>query len=155
MKLDELYRQIQPRIYAYFFARTLNREAAEDLTHEAFYQAMKSMSSFSGRSSVQTWIFTIARHVLSKYYRSKSYGQSLASKLEQEQNQQKAGSNAAEELVIRKEEQKKLLDAIHQLDELSREIIILRIYGELSFKEIGELTGKSENMPELPFTVQS
>ena len=61
------------------------------------------------------------------------------------------GSHTPEEEVLKKEEQWNLIQRINQLDELTREIVTLRVYGELSFKEIGMLVDKSENFVRVTF----
>ncbi|GIP38456.1 RNA polymerase subunit sigma [Paenibacillus sp. J31TS4] len=147
MELEELYPTIQPRIYAFFYVKTLSREAAEDLTQDVFYEAWKGAASFSGRSTVQTWLFGIAKNKLSHYYRSKRYKADLAARLAPDRSE----SATPEEQVIAKEGEQRLLAAIRELDPVSREIVELRIYGELSFKEIGELVGESENVARVRF----
>lgn len=148
MELEEIYEQIQPRIYAFFYVKTNSKEAAEDLTQEVFYQALKSSSSFSGQSSLQTWMFAIAKNLLSKFYRTKKYREGLTHQLSQEERQRES---SPEHMLIKKEEQVQLLQLIQGLDELSKEVVTLRMYAELSFKEIGEVMGKSENYVRVTF----
>lgn len=62
-----------------------------------------------------------------------------------------ADIQSVEELAEINEETKKLLHHIAQLDEQAREIVLLRIYGELSFMEIAALIGKSENYARVTF----
>ncbi|WP_068777144.1 RNA polymerase sigma factor [Paenibacillus sp. FJAT-26967] len=148
MALEELYRDTQPRMHAFFYIRTGSREAAEDLTQEVFYEAVKGYRSFTGQSTVRTWLFGIAKNKLSNYYRSKKSKENLALKL--------AGEPAAESLtpekqVIQSEQQQRLLAQIDRLDDLSKEIVTLRMYAELSFKEIGQLTGAAENSVRVRF----
>ncbi len=149
MKLEELYREIQPRIYAYFYAKTGMKEAAEDLTHETFYQAMKNHASFGERSSLSTWLFAIAVNVLRKEYRSRRYRRQLAARIEPQEAERRALTT--EQQVLQREQQRLLLDKINSLEENAKEIVILRAYGELSFKEIGELIGQSENYARVTF----
>lgn len=152
MRLEELYADIQPRIYAFFYVKTNNKEVAEDLTHEVFYQAMKSMGSFSGSSSVQTWLFAIAKNQLHKYFRSKRYKENLAQRLSNELSTEiPKDARSPEQELLKKEEQHQIVELISQLDPISKEIVTLRVYGELSFKEIGELIGKSENYTRVTF----
>lgn len=56
-----------------------------------------------------------------------------------------------EEHLLKTEKERRLLEEINRLDETSKEIVTLRIYGELSFKEIGMLTGKTENYARVGF----
>ncbi|WP_261179433.1 RNA polymerase sigma factor [Anaerobacillus sp. CMMVII] len=76
MELEQLYKDIQPNIFAFFYVKTLNKEVSEDLTQEVFYQALKNYGTFSGHSNVKTWVFAIAKNVLKKHYRSKDIAMS-------------------------------------------------------------------------------
>ncbi|WP_077619315.1 RNA polymerase sigma factor [Bacillus sinesaloumensis] len=147
MELEDLYKEIQPRIYAFFFIKTSSKELAEDLTQEVFYEAIKSIHTYSGQSTIQTWLFAIARNRLLKHYRSKKYKNELTEMLKKETGQ----STTPEEEVLNKEVKQNLLVYINRLDDVSKEIVTLRIYGELSFKEIGSLLGKSENFARVTF----
>ena len=84
MELEELYKEVQPRIYAFFFIKTSSKEIAEDLTQEVFYEALKSMHTFSQQSTIQTWLFSIAKNRLLKHYRSKKYKNQLNELLKKE-----------------------------------------------------------------------
>ncbi|WP_062108211.1 RNA polymerase sigma factor [Bacillus niameyensis] len=147
--LEKLYTEIQPKIYAFFYIKTMNQSLAEDLTQDVFYQALKGIHSFSGKSTLKTWVFSIAKNRLKTYYRSKKYMNSLHEKLVLEDPPSLSAS--PEELYISKEEESQFLKRLERLADLPREIMILRLYGELSFKEIGELVNKSENYTRLAF----
>lgn len=147
MSLEKVYSEIQPRIYAFFFVKTANKEIAEDLTQEVFYEAIKGFHTFSGHSSIQTWLFSIARNRLNKYFRKKKYRNKLADLLKSQDQY----SIPLEESYIDKEEKNLLITQINKLDELSKEIITLRIYGELSVKEIAYILGKSESYIRVTF----
>ncbi|CAM4182853.1 RNA polymerase sigma factor [Lederbergia lenta] len=147
-ELEELYKEIQPKIYAFFYVKTLDSSAAEDLTHDVFYEALKGFHSFSGRSTMQTWLFSIAQNLLKKFYRSKRYRRNLENMLIENENYH---TTSPEDVYIKKEDSWALLKRISQLDDLSKEIVTLRIYGELSFKEIGDLLDKSENYTRVTF----
>ncbi|MED1740272.1 sigma-70 family RNA polymerase sigma factor [Bacillus swezeyi] len=147
MKLEEVYKDIQPAVYAFFYVKTFHKETAEDLTQEVFYQAVKSFNTFSGKSTIKTWVFSIAKNVLKKHFRSGAYRSGLNTLI---QHQGTAGLSP-EEHLLKYEKEQQLLAEINRLDETSKEIVILRIYGELSFKEIGMLTGKTENYARVAF----
>ncbi|MFT4412847.1 RNA polymerase sigma factor [Fredinandcohnia humi] len=147
MELEELYKEIQPRIYAFFFVKTSSREVAEDLTQEVFYEAIKGFNSFSHQSTIQTWLFSIAKNRLRKHYRSNKYKKNLSEMLSNEEGE----SISPEDHLLINEEKRSLVERINQLDDVSKEIVTLRIYGELSFKEIGSLIKKSENYARITF----
>ena len=76
-ELELIYQEVQPKIYAFFYVKTSNQAVAEDLTHDVFYEACKGIKSFAGKSSLQTWLFSIAKNLLKKHYRSKRYNHKL------------------------------------------------------------------------------
>ena len=146
-RLQQLYIELQPRLFTYFYLRTSNKQVAEDLTQDVFYEASKSIHLYRGAASLSSWLYAIANNLLKKYYRSKKYEKSLLQKLERP----KAEVRSTEYLIEQKEEVDSLHTAIQQLDERSKDIVLMRIYGELSFKEIGEVIGKSENYVRVQF----
>lgn len=147
MKLEKLYKEVHPRIFTFFYVRTGHRQHAEDLTQEVFYYAIKNFHMFSAKSTIETWLFSIAKHRLANFYRSKKYGEQLLKKV----SQQERFEDSPEEKLIKKEKKSTLMDAIQKLDELQKEIVTLRVYGELSFKEIATLVNKSENHTRIIF----
>lgn len=146
--LETLYREIQPKIYAFFYLKTSNQAVAEDLTHDVFYEACKGIHTFAGKSTLQTWLYSIAKNILKKYYRSNKYKENLYLKLQKESTDQE---RSTEDIFLQDEEARHLIQKIQSLDDLPKEIVILRMYGELSFKEIAQLIGKSENYARVTF----
>lgn len=146
-ELEKLYSDIQPKIYKFFYLKTFDKELSEDLTQEVFYEAIKSSNSFKGKSTLKTWVFSIAINVLRKQFRKNKYNKNLIDKLSVDS----INIETLEEMAIAKEEKLKLLSLVDRLDEVTQEIFSLRVYGELSFKEIGDLIGKSENYTRVIF----
>ncbi|MER2192444.1 MAG: RNA polymerase sigma factor [Solibacillus sp.] len=147
-RLQQLYSEHQQRLYNYFYARTTNTQIAEDLTHDVFYEASKTIHLYRGDASLTSWLYAIANNLLRKYYRSKKYEQALHKKLEEPVA---IPVVALEQLV----EQRLQVQAIHkrimQLEETAQQIILLRLYSELNFKEIGEIVGCTENYARVQF----
>lgn len=126
----------------------MNYTLSEDLTQDVFYAALKGVKTFRGRASVQTWLFAIARNLLKKHYRSKKYARNLVNKLSNDIQEKTVSS---EELYLSKEMNWAFIEQVSKLDALPAEIVTLRVYGELSFKEIGDLIRKSENYVRVNF----
>lgn len=148
LELEQVYRDIHPKLFTFFYVKTSNTAIAEDLTQDVFYEASKSLHRFKGQSSLSTWMFAIAHNLLKKHYRSKKYEKAIVEKLEV----LPVGDHLTlEQHVELREDVQRLLANIQKLDPPSSEIILLRIYGELSFQEIGELIGKSENYTRVTF----
>lgn len=147
-ELEKVYKDMQPRMYAFFLLKTNDQAVAEDLTHDVFYEACKSIRSFQRNSTLQTWLFSIANNLLKKYYRSKRYEKMLQLRVADEDD---VPQQSVEEKIILTAETKHLISQIQALDDLPKEIVVLRVFGELSFKEIAELVGKSENYARVTF----
>lgn len=146
--LEKVYREIQPKIYAFFYIKVSIQAVAEDLTHDVFYEALKGIHLFVGDSTMQTWIFAIAKNILKKYYRSNKYKQNLSLKIKNEVTNE---VKTLEDVFLQDEEARDLVQKIQSLNEVQKEIVTLRIYGELSFKDIGQIIGKSENYARVTF----
>lgn len=146
-RLQQLYIEHQQKLFTYFYMRTQNRAVAEDLTQDVFYEASKMVHHYRAEASLTSWMYAIANNLLKKYYRSKKYEKALLQKLEQPEPQ----TIATDIYVEQKNRLQKLAAQIQQLDEQAQQIVLLRLYGELSFKEIGELIGQSENYARVQF----
>ena len=147
-ELERLYKEFQPKMYAFFLIKTNSQAVAEDLTHDVFYEACKSIHSFQRTSTLQTWLFSIANNLLKKYYRSHRYETNLHSIMT---NEVKSSNPSMEDMLVMNEDTVSLIRQIQALDDLPKEIVVLRAFGELSFSEIGELVGKSENYVRVTF----
>lgn len=147
-ELEQVYRDIHPKLFTFFYLKTSNIATAEDLTQDVFYEASKGLHRFRGHSTLSTWLFSIAHNLLKKHYRSQKYEKALVERLEVVDSDERP---TIEGLIEQKEDVQRLREAISALDAQSGSILLLRIYGGLSFKEIGELTGRSENYVRVSF----
>ena len=145
--LEHAYIELQPKLYTFFVMKTSNITVAEDLTQDVFYEASKTIHQFKGNSTISTWLFSIARHLLAKYYRSKKYERALNEQLGNS-TERVISTETAYEI---KEDLLFLQQYIAKLDEIAKEIVLLRLYGELSFADIGELIGKSDNYARVTY----
>lgn len=65
--MDEIYKEHAKTVYAFLLMKCQDRELAEELTQETFFQAMKSIDSFQGNSKISTWLCSIAKNVWLTY----------------------------------------------------------------------------------------
>ena len=142
--IEMLYRLYAKELYGFIFSICKDRNTSEDIIQNTFVEAMKSIEQFKGNSSVKTWLFSIAKYQCFKHLRKvKNYtcieDTNLAS-----------GDNVPEECILQLSS-KEMMKHINNLDEPGRSIVVLRIMGEYSFSEIGELLGKSENYCRVNF----
>ena len=123
---DEYY----PKIYNYIYYRVLHRETAEDLTGEVFYKAAAFAASFDARkASYKTWLFSIAHNIVANHWRGKKDDVPLDSL-------DFAAESGVEELLMIKEDIRRLRGFLMSLTEKERRVLALRFWGELSHKEI-------------------
>ncbi|MDC7226231.1 MAG: RNA polymerase sigma factor [Spirochaetales bacterium] len=143
-KLYELYFD---RIYRYLYYRTLHRETAEDLCSKTFLKALDKLSGFKpSKGSFGSWIYRIALNSLIDHYRA-------SSKIEFHSGVWDHPSDGDHVMdVHNKLYWEKLKPALEELPSEKRELIILRVWDDLSFREIAELTGKSEAACKMSFS---
>lgn len=146
--MDEIYRRHAKAVYAFLLAKTADSMLAEELTQETFYQAVKSIGSFKGESSVSTWLIGIANNVLRGYFRKqKKQAEEELPKTELAAR----GGTATEDIVLRSMDTISLMQAMHRLPEPYREVLHLRLTADLSFKEIGQIMERTENWARVTY----
>ena len=139
MRFEELYERYFRKVYAFAFSLTHNADAAEELTQETFFKAMRSQDRFKGQSSPTTWLCSIAHNLYVSDVRKHSR-LTDDSALEYQ-----AADGDIEEDLQKKDTAMRIHRMLHQLPEPYREVFSLRVFGELSYAEIGTIFGKSES----------
>ncbi len=141
--MEEIYQQYANVVYRYLLSLTRDADLAEELTQETFYQAIRSIDRFDGSCKLSTWLCAIAKRVLFSWRRKHPVQEELA---------EDAGlMSSAEAEVLQQQGRMELLRQIHELPEPGREVMYLRIFGGLSFAEIGQVLGKSENWARVTY----
>ncbi len=145
---DPLYTANVEPIYRYLLRRTLVREIAEDLTSTVFMKALESIRSFDpSLANFRTWLYRIARNSLIDHYRSPA---------RKTQDIETVWDLASDEVVSLETERTidaaELHRALATLKPATREIVMLRIWDDLSYKEIASLTGTSEGNAKVIFS---
>ncbi|ARN56750.1 RNA polymerase sigma factor [Sedimentisphaera salicampi] len=135
---QDAYRQLvdmySDKIYGYFAACTRNPEAAEELLSEFYLKLLKSIKSYKN-GSFEAWIFKIAGSVYYDYLRKIIRERENYSRYCEEKEYLDRRQDSAEpETDVDK--------AVSELDEDSRNLVMLRYYSDMSFKEIAEATGR-------------
>ena len=141
--LEEVYKEYSDMIFRWILARTGSEHVAEEITQETFYQAVLHADSYDYSCKVSTWLCSIASNKLKEYYRKNPV---LA---ESEEND--AVAEGPEAAVIADAQRLELYRAIHLLPEPAREVVHLRAFGDLSFREIGDIFGKTENWARVTY----
>jgi RNA polymerase sigma-70 factor, ECF subfamily len=133
-----IYERYFQRIYGYCLRNVNNAYEAEDLASQVFIQAFRNISYYRG-GSVAAWLFRIAYGTVANYYR-----QSRPEVAFDDQLPEMAGENTEPlDSIMRSEMHQKLRGLIDTLSVDDRQLLTLKIEGELSSHEIGELLGKN------------
>ena len=140
--MDQVYREHSRLVYRYLLSRLKDPALAEELTQETFYRAVKNCERFDGSCPVSTWLVGIAKNLLKEEARRRS---------QSELYEETAQTAAAESEALSRLSRLTLLQRLHGLTEPSREVVYLRSFGGLSFKEIGQVFGCSENWARVTF----
>lgn len=143
--LEEIYQKYALRVYKYLLSLCHNEDAAEEVTQETFYQAVKCIDRFDGSCHISTWLCAIAKNQLLAYQRKNPVMENV------ETLEERNISNSAEAIVMQTFERIELMKKLHLCPEPFREVLYLRIFGNLSFREIGEIMGKTENWARVTF----
>lgn len=145
-EMDAAYREYAVMVYKFLLSLCYEEELAEELTQETFYQAVRSVDRYDGSCKVSTWLCQIAKHLwYREMERRKRKGTSeLTADME-------SLEKPVEEQLLVKEEKMELFRKVHVLDEISKEIVLLRVTGAFSFKEIAEQFGKNENWARVTY----
>ena len=143
----QIYRSFIDRIFNYIFYRTSRRETAEDLTSQTFLAVVEKIHTFKQtKGSFSAWIYRIAHNQVVDHLRTNHITEDLLS------HWHLPSREDTENSFVEKEEQAQLHSVMEGLDKLKREIILLRIWDGLSYKEISQVIGKSEKNCKMIFS---
>lgn len=141
--MDEIYQRYAKVVYGYLYSEIHDRDIAEELTQETFYHAIRKIDTYDESCKITTWLCGIAKNCLRTYLRKHPIMEDLESS--------PLTAPSVEQDVLKSLSQIELLKRLHQCKEPFREICYLRLFGELSFKEIGEVLGKRENWTRVTY----
>lgn len=148
--MEEIYRQHAQTVYRYLCSLTGDEDLSEELTQETFAQAVSSIGRFDGSCKVSTWLCAIAKNQLMAYRRRHPLQDSL-DELAETGTAPAETAPSPEEETVAAERKRRLYAAIHDSPEPAREVLYLRLLGGLSFREIGDVLGQSENWARVTF----
>lgn len=138
--IEALYEQYFHDVYRYLRALTQNDSLAEELTQETFFRAMRTVDSFKGNCDVRVWLCQIAKNAYISLCRRQKHhtGEELPENV----------CDTAPPVQLALEESETVQEIhkiLHAMKEPYKEVFMLRVFGELSFRQIGALFGKTEN----------
>lgn len=138
-ELEEIYERYFKEVYLFVYSLSKDQQLSEDITSETFLKVLRSLDSFKGDGDIRVWLFQIAKNTYYSHLRKhkKETGLDSIKEVKNETN--------IEKTVVSSEEWMSIHKVLHHLSEPYKEVFTLRIFGELSFKQIAELFGKTDN----------
>jgi RNA polymerase sigma-70 factor (ECF subfamily) len=150
---QDLFDKYKKRVINYCFRFCGHRTVAEELAQETFLKVYKAARHYRPKARFSTWLFKIATNVCLNEIRRPAYRNRLESLDQMVEN---AAGSAAEkqdgfqqhnpdDLLVSKEQQQMVRQALDRLPDKQRAALLLRVEGEFSYAEIGQQINRSEN----------
>lgn len=143
--MEVIYQEHAKTVYGFLLSKTKSPELAEELTQETFYQAIKGIDRFEEKSSVATWLCSIAKNQWYNYLKKNKEHELIGDEIAT------VTIDSAEAHVMEQMNRVELMKLLHNLEDPIREVMYLRLSGDLSFREIGEVLGRTENWARVAF----
>lgn len=144
-EFEKICRGYTPAVYRFLLSLCGDEDLANELTSETFYQAYLHIGSFRGDCKVETWLCQIAKNAFYKESKRRKRHIPL-----EKINDIKTTDDVFDALSD-KEQALKIHKYLHNLKDPYREVFTLRVLGELSFREIADICGKTESWAKVTF----
>lgn len=148
MNIEELYRTYFDIVYRYIRSISQDGSLAEEVTQETFFKALEKIDQFRGDCDVRVWLCQIAKNTLYDHLKKQKKQLLGDEKLEKAES---AGGELLEEKLAQRSQAMEIHKVLHRLSEPYKEVFSLRTFGELTFRDIGMLFGKSENWARVTY----
>ena len=145
-QVEELYKDYFHDIFLYIRSLAGDEHLAEDITQETFFKAMKSVDSFRGDCDIRVWLCQIAKNLLFTHNKKqKRYtGEEIPETVPD-------NTVRVDELLENSAQSMEIHRVLHTLVEPYKEVFTLRVFGELSLRQIGDIFGKTESWARVTF----
>ena len=145
MDFEQLYLNYYREVYYYMRRICRDDLICEEVAQETFFKALKKIDSFDGRTDIRAWLFTIAKNTyISILRKNKRNGGSTDDVILSDQSDLQDGL-ADKDMALR------IHTILHTLKEPYKEVFSLRVFGELSYEDIGKLFSKSAGWARLTY----
>lgn len=138
-EFETIYRQYFREVEVYLRALCRDEHLAEELTEQVFFQALRALPNFRGDCDIRTWLCAMGRNCYLSHLRKTRPEQPL------EDLQLPDPRQSVEEALSDREQALTIHRLLHALPEPYKEVFSLRVFGQLSFQDIGGLFGRTAN----------
>jgi len=147
--IEELITRYKSKVYTYILLMVKNQQLAEDLFQETFIKVIQSlkMNKYKDKGKFVSWIIRIAHNLVIDHFRKEKQINTCNNEDYEADlfNSSKFSAKNIEQLIVHDQIIKDVRKLIDELPDDQREVVMLRHYGQLSFKEIAEQTDVSIN----------
>lgn len=143
-EFEKIYAKYYQSIYRYLLSITKDSFVAEEITQETFYKALKNINKYDPQYKMFTWLCNIAKNT---YYTNYKKNKKLSELDDNITDNEKSIINK----IIDSETNEELLKIVHNLEEPYKEVFTLRVYGDLTYKQIGSIFNKTESWARVTF----
>ena len=140
-EMEMMYLSCYGQLYKYIIKIGGNNEIADDIIQNTFLKAIKNIESFNKKSTLKTWLFSIAKYELYSYFRKNKITFKEISEEDKINNLDYTNKILSNEI----------LKAVSKCKPPLNKIMTLRLVYGMSFKEIGDKVGKTENYCRVNF----
>ncbi len=125
----------------FLFLKKLSKDEgiAEEITSETFFKAMRSIDNFRGETDVRVWLCQIAKNCYFSYLKKQQRIENIDD-IDFPDNK-----DTIEEQILKQYNVMQIHLMLHDLAEPYKEVFMLRVFGELSFKQIADIFQKTNN----------
>ena len=138
-EFESIYRAYFTEVELYLRALCRDEALAEELTEQVFFQALKNLDKFRGECDIRTWLCAMGKNCYLSHLRNRKTLEYIGEMQIPDPDQ------ALEERLADSEQAMAIHRLLHQLPEPYKEVFSLRVFGQLSFDNIGSLFGRTAN----------
>ena len=146
--IDEIYSKYGNIVYKYVFCLTGNEDTTEEIVQETFFTAVKNINKFRGECKISTWLCQSSKYIW--YMKIKKEKSKKEISLESLQSTLIV-DDSLEDDICKKENRIQLFKKLQELDEETRNVMYLRIFGNFEYSEIAEIMNKTSNWARVVF----
>lgn len=141
-----IYQRYQVRIYSFLFKLCGDEQLAEELTQETFYRAFVAFGKYKGSSSMFTWLAAIAKYTYFGYLKKEKQSRdAIALEDVVDFYMAQGHQDSTEDKLVRREVTERVREVLRELPQKNLEVVALRIYADMSFKQVAEAMDISES----------
>lgn len=142
---NEIYSLYFKNVYKYVLSISRDEIIAEEITQETFFKALKNIDKFDEKCKLYVWLCQIAKNTFFTYRKKEKYHEDLTVA------ENVLVESSIEQSLLSKESVFNIHKELHSLDEPYKEVFMLRVFGDLSFSQIGSLFEKTESWARVTY----